>query len=66
MTKAETIAGVYTHTSNLVKNKQAKKLALLNILKTRSKHFYVYLLSFLLWSKCERGITIHLKLEFAF
>ena len=27
MTKAETIAGVYTHTSNLVKNKQAKKLA---------------------------------------
>lgn len=48
MTKAETIAGVYTHTSNLVKNKQAKKLALLNILKTRSKHFYVYLLSFLL------------------
>lgn len=54
MTKAETIAGVYTH-KQLSKNKQAKKLALLNILKTRSKHFYVYLLSFLLWSKCERG-----------
>ena len=47
MTKAETIAGVYTH-KQLSKNKQAKKLALLNILKTRSKHFYVYLLSFLL------------------
>ena len=45
MMKAETIAGV-THIGDLVKNKQAKKLALLNILKTRSKHFYAYLLSF--------------------
>ena len=62
MTKAETIAGVHTHThthiyiyiSDLVKNKQAKKLALLNILKTRSKHFYAYLLSFFVVIKMRK------------
>ena len=40
MTKAETVERVHTHThtSNSLENKQAKKLALLSILKADYKH----------------------------
>ena len=40
MRNAETVAGVHTHTHtrNLLKNKEAKKLALLSIYKASTKH----------------------------
>ena len=38
MKKAESIAGVYTHTRNLLENKQANDLALLSIYKTDYKY----------------------------
>lgn len=38
MIKAESIGRVYIHTRNLLENKQAKKLALLGIFKTGTKH----------------------------
>ena len=38
MIKAESVARVYIHTSNSLENKQAKKLALLSILKADYKH----------------------------
>lgn len=37
MKKTENVARVHTHTSNLLVNKQAKKLVLLNIFKTGFK-----------------------------
>ena len=38
MKNAETVARVHTHTHNLLKNKQAKKLALLSVYKASTKH----------------------------
>ena len=38
MTKAKSIARVHTHIRDLLENKQAKKLALLGIFKTGTKH----------------------------